>query len=308
MGDVEATNSDELSRGGGKRWQLRPLTHRDIDMAMAVIDAADAAQVRQGMHPPRTPPSPAQRAATHQGHARFVERDAAGAWVAVSDDDRVVGVTESIRRGHFWGLSTLFVHPEFQSKGVGRELLDAALGYAAGARARMIHSSADPRAMRRYALAGLAMHPAAELGGAPDRRAIPAGLAGRPGDEDDLDLVAEVDARLGRSRAEDVAFALEDDRYRLDVVDERAGRRGWVLWHPARLLMLGATDEDTAVTLLWRYLAGAESDALTYGLTSHQNWAFSVAHSARLTLRVGAAMFVDGMGIPGPWIPSGWYF
>ena len=72
--------------------------------------------------------------------------------------------------------------------------------------------------------------------------------------------------------------------------------------------MLGATDEDTAGTLLWRYLAGEEGDAAFDGLTSNQDWAFSVAHAARLTLRVGGAMFVDGMEIPGPWIPSGWYF
>ena len=230
-----------------------------------------------------------------------------GVAVAGGQGDEVVGVAESIRRQDFWGLSMLFVHPDFQSRGVGGALLQAASGYADGARVRMIQSSPDPRAMRRYALAGLSMHPAAELGGEPDRRAIPASLGGRSGCEDDLELVATVEAGLGRYRTEDVAFGLEDDRHRLDVVDE-GSRRGWMLWHPGRLVMLGASDEVTAATLLWRYLAGAESSALAHGLTSAQNWAFTVAHSARLTLRVGGAMFVDGMALPGPWIPSGWYF
>lgn len=285
---------------------MRSMTLEDTAAAMTVIEVADAAQVRQGGHPPRTAPSAAQLAANRRAHARFVERDGPGAWVAVSDH-RVVGVAESIRRGDFWGLSMLFVHPEFQSRGVGGRLLDAALGYAAGARVRMIQSSPDQRALRRYALAGLAMHPAAELGGAPDRRTIPTALAGRSGDRSDLDLVAAVEAHLGRSRTEDVAFGLEDPRHRLEVVDD-GPRRGWMLWHPGRLVMLGATDEDTAATLLWRYLAGAEGEALAYGLTSAQNWAFTVAHAARLSLRVGGAMFIDGMSVPGPWIPSGWYF
>jgi len=282
------------------------MTVDDIEPAMAVVEAADSVHVTQGVHPPRTPPSAAQRQAQRRAHARFVERDGPGAWVA-SSDGRLVGVAESIRRKGFWGLSMLFVQPEFQSRGVGRELLSAALGYAKGARVRMIQSSPDPRAMRRYALAGLAMHPAAELGGTPDRAAIPAALPGRAGAEEDLDLVEEVEAHLGRSRTEDVAFGLTDERNRLDVVDE-AGRRGWSLWHPGRLIMLGATDEDTAEVLLWRYLAGVEGEALAYGLTSASNWAFGVAHAARLTVRVGGAMFVDGMELPAPWIPSGWYF
>jgi GNAT superfamily N-acetyltransferase len=282
------------------------MTHGDIEGAIVVIEAANAAE--DGSNQPRTPPGSAQLAARHRAHVRFVERDPAGAWVAVSDDDQVLGVAESIRRGDFWGLSMLFVHPAFQSRGVGRQLLDAALGYAAGARARMIQSSSDPRAMRRYALAGLAMHPAASVSGTPERRAVPTGLAGRDGNEGDLELVEEVEVHLGRSRTEDVAFGLWDDRFHLEVVEHGVGRRGWALWHPGRLLMLGATDEDTAGTLLWRYLAAEEGDALVDGLTSNQDWAFSVAHAARLTLRVGGAMFVDGMAIPGPWIPSGWYF
>lgn len=279
----------------------------DVTGVSAVVDAAgEAARLRAG-EPPRSPRTAGQLEETRRGHRRFVERDGPGAWVAVADDE-VVGVAESIRRGDFWGLSMLFVHPRFQSMGVGRALLDAALGYAAGARVRMIQSSADPRALRRYALAGLAMHPAAELGGSPRRSAIPRLLAGRPGDASDLDLVAAVEARLGRSRAEDVAFGLEGPTSnRLDVVDE-GSQRGWALWNPQRLLMLGATDEQTAATLLWRYLAGAHGEALAYGLTAAQGWAYTVAHAARLTLRVGGAMFIDGMSPPGPWVPSGWYF
>ena len=278
----------------------------DVGAAMAVVEAADAALAEAGLLPPRTPPSDVQLQASRVGHARFVQRDGPGAWVAVSEG-RVVGVAESVRRESFWGLSMLFVHPEFQGRGVGGRLLEAAQGYAAGATQRMIQSSPDPRAMRRYFLAGLAMHPTAEMGGQPDRRAIPPSLPGRDGAEGDLELVARVEVQLGRSRTEDVAFALSDGRCRIDVVDGDSGR-GWVLWHPDRLVMLGATDEQTAAVLLWRFLAGSEGPILVHGLTAAQQWAFVVLHQARLSAQIRGSLFVDGLAVPVPWIPSGWYF
>lgn len=279
---------------------------KDVTEVMAVIDAANAAKADAGLRQSRNPPTEAQRETALRGHRRFVDRDGPGAWVAESGG-RVVGVTESIRRGSFWGLSMLFVHPGFQGKGVGRRLLDAALAYGAGASQRMIEGSPDPRALRRYFLTGLAMYPTAEFGGTPDRRAIPATLPGREGEEADLDLVASVEESLGRTRAEDAAFSLRDGRFRLAVVDSGPGR-GWALWRPDRLVMLGATDEETAAALLWRHLASCEGKTQVFSLTASQQWAFAVAHAARLSVRVDGALFVGGIDVPGPWIPSGWYF
>lgn len=300
---MRVARGETRERAGEREWALRAMTVADVPGVMAVIAAARD-QADPG--PPRTPPSPAQVEARRRAHVRFVERDGPGAWVGVAGG-RVVGVAEAIRRGDLWGLSMLFVDPAFQDRGLGRALLGAALGHAAGARARIIQSSADPRAIRRYALAGLAMHPAAELGGIPDRQAVPGDLAGRSGSRDDLDLVAAVETRLGLARTEDVGFLLEDESNRLEVLDGISGR-GWALWHPGHLAMLGATDEATAAALLWRYLLGAEGEAAVYGLTAAQGWAFRVAHAARLSVRVTHAMFIDGMAVPGPWIPSGWYF
>jgi GNAT superfamily N-acetyltransferase len=305
-GAMESVTSHLGPTGDAEGWDLRPMVLDDVEEVMAVVEAADAASAEARQRPPRTPPSEAQLESGRMGHARFVQRDGPGAWVAISQG-QVVGVAESVRRETFWGLSMLFVHPSFQSRGVGRGLLEAAMGYAAGATQRMIQSSSDPRAMRRYFLAGLAMHPTAAMGGQPDRRAIPSSLPGRDGVEGDLELVAEVEAQLGRSRTEDVAFGLGDRSIRFDVVDGDGGR-GWMLWHPDRPVMLGASNEQTAAVLLWRFLAGAEGEVQVLGLTASQQWAFDVLHQARLTAEIRGSLFVDGMALPVPWIPSGWYF
>ena len=303
---MEGVNAPYGATGDAEVWDLRPMSLDDVEEVMAVVEAASAAQAEERQLPPRTPPSAAELMSIRLGHVRFVQRDGPGAWVAVSRG-QVLGVAQSVRRESFWGLSMLFVHPEFQSRGVGRRLLEVAMGYGAGATQRMIQSSSDPRAMRRYFLAGLAMHPTAEMRGQPDRRALPPSLPGRDGDEGDLEMVAHVEAQLGRSRAEDVAFGMRDGRFRLDVVDGDTGR-GWVLWRPDRLVMLGATDEQTAAILLWRFLAGSEGEVLVDGLTAAQQWAFDVLHQARLTAQIRGSLFIDGMAVPVPWIPSGWYF
>src|SRR4051794_7230167 len=130
--------------------QLRPMSVDDVEAVAAVVSAAsDDAERREGGQP--EPPTEDQRRVMRAAMARFVERDSDGAWVAVRDGE-VVGMAESIRRGAFWGLSMLFVHPSAQGQNVGLALLDAALRYAEGSDVRMILTSTDPRALRRYAL------------------------------------------------------------------------------------------------------------------------------------------------------------
>ncbi|NHC12902.1 GNAT family N-acetyltransferase [Motilibacter deserti] len=284
---------------------LRPMTVHDVEAVAAVVDAADRAAERRPGDDYR-PPSDEQRGVMDRGTRRFIERDPAGAWVADRDGE-VVGIAEAIRRGPFWGLSMLFVHPSAQSQGVGRRLLETALAYADGAELRMIMTSSDPRALRRYSLAGLDIHPAVNADGVVHRSAIPAGLPGRAGDEDDLDLVERVDVSLRGSRREDVEFMLATGA-RLDVIDSPDGS-GYVVSRSDRVAMLGATDERTATALLWRALAQAEGKAHISCLTAQQDWAVRVALTARLSVAPTGPLFVSGMERPpGPWIANGWYF
>lgn len=277
----------------------------DIDGVIAVVDAAREAASRRADRDPDIP-TDEQRVYFRTGMERFVRRDPGGAWVA-AHGDTVVGMAEAIRRGSFWGLSMLFVAPAWQNKGVGRRLLDAALGYACGAAVRMILASSDPRALRRYASAGLAIHPAVEAGGTIDRTAIPTDLPGRPGDTTDLDLVADVDSGLRGSRAEDVEFLLSAGA-RVEIVDSGPDR-GYAVYRRNRLLMLGATDEGTAAKVLWRFLAESDDKVEIWGLTAAQDWAVKVGLAARLKVAGAGALFIDGRDHPpGPWVPSGWYF
>ncbi len=284
---------------------IRPMTEVDVPGVMDVVEAADAATERAAGREPQVR-SEADTADFRRGMSRFVARDPAGAWVAV-DGDRVIGMAEAIRRADFWGLSMLFVHPDVQSQGIGLRLLEASLGYSDGATVRMIMSSPDPRALRRYSLAGHAIHPAVEVSGAVDRAAIPTGLPGRAGDATDLDLVAAVDEELRGSRAEDVGYLL-DVGAQLEIVDGAAGR-GYAVHRGNRLRLLGATGEATAAVLLWRFLADSDASVDIWCLTAAQDWAVQVALAARLKLVTGGALFIAGRPQPpGPWVPSGWYF
>lgn len=277
----------------------------DVDAVTGVVEAADAAAERAKGRQPEAP-TEEHRAFNRRATARFVQLDPGGSWVA-DDSGTVVGMAEAVRRDGFWGLSMLFVHPSVQSRGVGRELLEAALTYAEGAGTRMILTSLDPRALRRYSRAGLAVHPAVEAEGPVDRSAVPTELPGRPGTASDLDLVADVDAGLRGSRAEDVEFFLSSGA-RMWVADRGTGR-GYAVSHGGRLSMLGATDEATASGLLWRYLAETEGKASMWHLTAQQDWAVRVALAARLPVVPAGPLFVSGMPRPpGPWLPSGWYF
>ena len=286
--------------------EIRPMRLDDAEGVADVVRAADEeAEARAGREVQAK--SEEARGRFLSGMRRFVEVDPDGAWVAV-DDQGVVGMGEAIRRGDFWGLSMLFVHPRGQSKGVGRQVLDKTLEYADGARVRMIMASDDPRALRRYSRAGHAIHPGVEASGTVDRSKIPADLPGRDGSADDLDLVASVEASVGRTRTDDVAAILELGGGFLQVVD-RGVQRGYGLQRDGRVVMIGATDTETAALVLWRLLAQAQEKAEMWCLTAAQNWAVEVALEAGLAIKPGGSMFVSGMEhLPGPWIPSGWYF
>ena len=116
--------------------------------------------------------------------------------VATEVDDRVVAFASAISRERFWYLSMLFVLPEFQGAGVGRQLLARVLPDDPEIARATATDSAQPISNALYASYGIAPRmPLLDLTGLPERPeafgTLPSGVvpvafdtvvADRPGD------------------------------------------------------------------------------------------------------------------------------
>jgi GNAT superfamily N-acetyltransferase len=261
-----------------------------------------------------TPQDPAEMAAARERLrariAHMLGTDPEGAWVAVTGD-RVVGMAQAIRRETLWILSLLGVEPGHQDAGTGKALLEQALAYGDRTSPGLIFSSPDPRAMRRYLAAGFAIHPCVEVRGVPASGALVVDAAVREGDISDLAVVAAIDRRLrGAAHGVDTEHLLGRGA-RLRVLDER----GYSLVEGSRLLVLGATDEQAARTMLRATLASMAESAHAEGgspvlhvewLTAAQQWAFEVCSAAGMAPHSMGAVMVRGTPGPlTPYVPSG---
>ena len=68
------------------------------------------------------PDMPAENPGLRRLHAHTLATDPARFWVA-TEGERVVGFGSAVLRGPAWFLSMLFVYPELQGRGIGREIL-----------------------------------------------------------------------------------------------------------------------------------------------------------------------------------------
>ncbi len=118
-------------------------------------------------------------------------------WVALRGDE-VVGVAAAAIRERHWHLVYLFVVPEAQGRGIGRELLERihAVGIAAGCDLFSLQASDDPKALTRYLALGLGPHPPSIDLRAPAPTFPPPrvddGLESHPLDPDDAAVMATV--------------------------------------------------------------------------------------------------------------------
>ena len=117
---------------------VRPATPADLGAVYAVWYATEVA----GM---ATPPPP--RSMPWFGHLLRI-----GTLVVAEDDVNVVGFAGAFDHGRCVALSDLFVHPDRQSQGIGRALLDAVVP---ADRPVVTMASADPRAVASYARRGM---------------------------------------------------------------------------------------------------------------------------------------------------------
>ncbi len=281
---------------------VRPMKRGDVPAAYETAALAFANGSEEARVSDR---SPAEVASYRARYHHLIENDPDGSWVAESEG-RVIGVALSLRREGLWGLSLLTVDAAHRGRGVGKRLLEHALAYAEGCRARITVSSTHPTAMRRYATAGLRLRPTLKADGAVRRKSLPAPLQGvREGDEGDLDLAAEVDRRVrGAAHGPDLAFMLRTGR--LLVCDLPSGR-GYAVMQDGLLALLAATEAAVATRLLWACLAeGKEEGMEVRWIGADQAWAIPVVLSAGLDLSPAGPVCVSGETGPlSPYIPSG---
>jgi GNAT superfamily N-acetyltransferase len=284
--------------------EIRPMTPEDVPAADAMAWSALKTQIPAEFVPARETQERRRRGQYRIAHLQ--RTDPGGAWVA-DDGGEIVGLALALVREGVWGFSLFGVHPDRQGQGIGRQLLDAALGYAEGCRGAIILSTTDPRAMRRYALAGFDTLPAVTFAGVPDRSAIPGGLRTRPASAaDDRELCDEISRHVrGAAHGPDLE-AMEHVGCQLFVHDDG----GWAAVRDGSPVLVAARDDAIATDLLWSVLAVAppgESVHVDFVRSGH-DWAVQTCLAARLSMSPEGPVFVRGdVGPFRPYLPSGAY-
>jgi GNAT superfamily N-acetyltransferase len=289
---------------------IRPMRDDDIPAARELTHEA-MEQVRATTRPagtPGPPPGPASPAWSELWTRRakhLLAHDPDGCWVADVDGE-VVGVAMAVRREKLWGLSAYFVRPGRQGAGIGGALLDAVLGYSQGCLRGIIISTADPRAARRYRLAGFTLHPTMRISGTVDRSALPVVDGVREGGPGDRELCDSVD-RLTRGAAHGVDHDFLCQEFSLLVCDLLTARGYCFVDETGSPVLLAATNRKAAQRLLWSALATSPPDAVVRidYLTAAQEWAVDVALAAGLSLRTEGYLRLRHMRPPAPSLPSG---
>jgi len=275
---------------------IRPLLPEDVPAAHDVTFAAlSDLQVRMGKPPMEMTDGLRQRGPARIAHLQ--RTDPAGAWAA-EEDGEVVGLSLALVREGMWFLSLLMIRPGLQGKGIGRQLLDAALSTATDR--SWIMSTVDPAAVRRYQRAGFALHPCYEASGVPDRSRIPAvrGIRDYDDDRDTLDAVCR--AVRGAAMGPEVDY-WQGSGSRVVV----SPGKGFAVFRDDSPVWLAATDDATARDLLWTVLAEAPDKVEVNWLSANQQWAIDVCLDARLTLASGASLALRGQPMMSPYLPSG---
>jgi len=200
-------------------------------------------------------------------------------WIA-EDDGRPIGYARSILRDGVRELTELFVVPDQQSNGAGRELLERAFP-ADGARHRTLLATFDVRAVARYLRCGLdGRLPIFSVNRAPEPVAVASDLQAEPlaTDAATLARLAEIDRELlGYRRDIDHRWFAQQRRgqvYRRGADIVAYGYAPIVAGWGGPYAALDATD-------LPRLLADAESEAHRAG---HPEISFDVALINRAAL------------------------
>lgn len=276
----------------------------DVPLAQKLSDDAFYEAAKQS----RTDSDPPAQRRSHARVSHWITRtndllttDADGCFVAY-DSAGLAGFATSIRRDDvLWILSTYAVRPGLQGNGLGKRLLDAAAAYGSDCPRWMLSSSDDPKALRRYRLAGFDLHPQFMLHGEVDRSLLVAVDGVRDGTTADFDLLDDIDRKIrGAAHGRDHE-ALSD----LGALVVDTDGRGYAYTDGNGPTQLAALDEATATRLLWECLARTVGEAKVTHVTGANQWAVDVGLAARLRIGRESVLGVRGMAPPSPYLHNG---
>ena len=282
---------------------IRPLTQADVKHTWEMSHhALHTAGLAYGWQMPALDDLGRQRG--RERMTQYLTYDPDGAWVAEAEGE-VVGIGAATRRGPLWYLSLLTVAPHAQAAGIGKRLLDATMQTMGPAGA--LAASDDPKALRRYRLAGFDLEPCYQAKGPLDRALLPTVDGVRAGSyDDDRDFVEDIATHLRTTgHGPDLDFFAAIGRP-LFVTETPAGR-GYLARTEAGVAVLGASTPAAARALLWTALAESTADeVLLMWLRPGQSWAIDVALEARLALSPHGSFCARGaVGPMSPYIPNG---
>ena len=233
----------------------------------------------------------------------LLDTDPEGCWVA-EDGGRIVGTVASSRRELTRVLSSWHVVPEHRRRGLGTQLLAAALHHGRGCLRGLTVVPDRPEAARMLRRAGLDLHPLLQLTGVVDRTGLEPGSRVREGGAGDRDLLDSV-ARRTRSAAHGPDHAWLLERHRL-LVSERTTGEGFCYVDRAGVpVLLAATSRRTAVDLMHEALASSPEGTEVHldNLTAANAWAVDVGLAAGLDLHPGPGYLgLRGARLPAPYL------
>jgi GNAT superfamily N-acetyltransferase len=284
---------------------IRPMYPEDVRTAEDLSADANAGTERYSAptgEPPVRARSPVRASNWITRTHHLLAHDPGGCWVADRDGEQL-GFIVSFRRDLLWLLASFYVRPGLQGSGIGRPLLDAALTYSRGCLRAMFVSSPDPKAYRRYRMAGFSLHPEMTLKGQVDRSQIPVVEHVRDGTPSDFDLMDSID-RQRRDAAHGVDHPLLASMHRLLVTDHTTGSGYVYLDTELQPCLLGATNARTAQRLLWEALSAHPSgSSISVGnVTQANEWAVDVGLAARLSVSLSGYLALRGMRPPTPYL------
>lgn len=287
---------------------FRPARESDL-MAMGTLTAVSYLEVDRQNRPAGWPEPqirpPDRQSAWINRTLHTLRTDPDGCWVAEVDGE-VVGCAISRVRELMWILASFAVSPDLQARGIGAQLLAAALHHGRGCLRGMFAASADPGAVRRYRLAGFSLHPQMLLTGRVDRAALPVVERVRAGSAGDIDLMNSIDRQTrGAAHLSDHELLLS--QFRLIVIDRPQGSGYAYVDASGAPALVAATTRRTASDLMWEALASSDPDATVSvrHVTAANEWAIDVGMGARLSVHQSGYLCLRGMKPPTPYLHHG---